>query len=88
MVNERYLVLNRHGTSIIETFFTEAVTLILELHKELLRLRKRKVWRKRLLRQSFKFGYAHKIVTHLTCVAVVCIKLRESLSVDFVSVSC
>ena len=30
MVNERYLVLNRHGTFIIETFFTEAVTLILE----------------------------------------------------------
>ena len=30
MVNERYLVLNRHGTSIIETFFTEAVALILD----------------------------------------------------------
>ena len=30
MVNDRYLVLNRHGTSIIDTFFTEAVTLILE----------------------------------------------------------
>ena len=28
MVNERYLVLNRHGTSIMETGFTEAVALI------------------------------------------------------------
>ena len=28
MVNGRYLVLNRHGKSIIETFFTEAVALI------------------------------------------------------------
>ena len=25
MANERYLVLNRHGTSIMKTFFTEAV---------------------------------------------------------------
>ena len=30
MVNEMYLVLNRHRTSIIKTFFTEAVTLILD----------------------------------------------------------
>ena len=30
MVNERYLVLNRHGTSILETFFTGAVALILD----------------------------------------------------------
>ena len=30
MVNGRYLVLNRHGKSIIETFFTEAVALILD----------------------------------------------------------
>ena len=30
MVNERYLVLNRHGTSIFETFFTEAVAWILD----------------------------------------------------------
>ena len=32
MVNGRYLVLNRHGKSIIETFFTEAVALILDFH--------------------------------------------------------
>ena len=30
MVNERYMVLNRHEKSIIETFFTEAVALILD----------------------------------------------------------
>ena len=30
MVNGRYLVLNCHGKSIIETFFTEAVALILD----------------------------------------------------------
>ena len=30
MVIERYLVLNRHRTSIMKTIFTEAVTLILD----------------------------------------------------------
>ena len=30
MVNERYLMLNRHRTAIMKTFFTEAVTLILD----------------------------------------------------------
>ena len=30
MVNERYMVLNRHEKSIIETFFTKAVALILD----------------------------------------------------------
>ena len=34
MVNARYLVLNHHGTSIIETFFTEGVALILDFRCE------------------------------------------------------